>query len=196
MDPLAVARAFRQLKEIARERTYEELGYDDRRDIRDQIAERLGGHYSGRTLDRYEQILNMPRALQNAVIAKAIPLTLAVKLARLSRARIQSIADRIDAGEPARSVVEEFVRPGERTEDRVSQPSPVALYRQLVDSLSDSVEHLPRYVEDVAGFARDSTEVIAVLERSAQLIEHLRQAEIALQDNAFDTFDDDGDCTE
>ena len=67
MSPLAIARAYRNLKEIERDLDYNELRYDDRRDIRDRIAERLGGHYSGRTLDRYEQILKMPRAVQDAV---------------------------------------------------------------------------------------------------------------------------------
>lgn len=193
MNPLAVARAYHHLKEIERDRSYEELGYDDRRDIRDRIAERLGDQYSGRTLDRYEQLLDMPRVVQDAVIAKTLPLTLAVKITRLREAHKRAIADRIEAGEPAKTVVEEYVQPRNSSGGNDSEPTPHALYRRLVDSLSDSVEGLPRYVEDVAGSARDSTEVISVLERSSELIDRLREAETACRDGAFDAFDDDDD---
>jgi hypothetical protein len=193
MDPLAIARAFRHLKEIARDLDYEELGYDDRRDIRDQIAERLGGHYSGRSLDRYEQILDMPRVVQDAVISKELPLTLAVKITKLGKARKQAIAERIGAGEPAKEVVQQYVGPRGNSGGNYSQSSPHALYRRLVASLSEGIEGLPQYVEDVAGSIRGSNEVIAVLERSSELIGRLREAEISCRDGAFDAFDDEED---
>lgn len=193
MDPLAIARAYRYLKVIERDRDYADLSYDDRRDIRDRIAARLGGHYSGRTLDRYEQVLDMPRAVQDAVIAKQLPLTLAVKITKLRQANKQAIADRIEAGEPAKAVVAEYVRPRNKSGSNGLQDDPRDLYRRLVDSLNEGVEGLPQYVDDVAGEAGDSTEVITILERSSKLIMRLRDAEYAYHEGMFDALDDDED---
>lgn len=193
MDPLAIARAYRYLKVIERDRDYAELSYDDRRDIRDRIAARLGGHYSGRTLDRYEQVLDMPRAVQDAVIAKQLPLTLAVKITKLRQAHKQAITDRIEAGEPAKTVVEEYVRPRNKSGGNGLQDDPRDLYRRLVDLLSEGVEGLPRFADDVAGEAGDSTEVITILERSSKLITRLREAEYAYREGMFDALDDDED---
>lgn len=187
MSPLAIARAYRNLKEIERDLDYNELRYDDRRDIRDRIAERLGGHYSGRTLDRYEQILDMPRAVQDVVISKALPLTLAVKITRLHEAQKQELAERIEAGETPKDVVEEYVRPSSNN----SQNTPYAIHRRLMDLLNEAIEILPQHVETVAGTTANSEDKIDVLERSVGLLQRLIEAERECLEESYDDFDID-----
>ena len=170
---------YRRLKEVERDQDYHDLHYDDRRDIRDRIAERLGGHYSGRTLDRYEQILEMPRSVQDAVIGKDLPLTLALKIARLNRVQQQEIADHIEAGEQAKEVVKKYVGPRPTAESNSDRTTPHAVYRRLVDCLHEGLEILPQQVECVAGVIQETESLVDVLERSQVLLAGLREAEIA-----------------
>jgi ParB family chromosome partitioning protein len=109
MTSLDIARSWQRLKQLAKDRKGKPLGAANvKGDLRDLLAERFG--LSGRTLDRWLQVITMPMPLQEAVDQDKLPLTLAVKAAVLGPEVQAKIARRIQAGENAKQVVKELVK--------------------------------------------------------------------------------------
>jgi ParB-like chromosome segregation protein Spo0J len=107
MSRLDVARSFQRLKSLARGKGKYDATRKVRGDVRDLLAERFG--LSGRSLDRWLQVLELPLPVQVAFDDGKLPLTLAVKVDALEAEVQATIARRIQAGENAKQVVKEFV---------------------------------------------------------------------------------------
>lgn len=106
MTMLERARCYRRLRELAHGDDY--WSRDKiRGDLRDYIAQQFG--VSGRTLDRWERVLDAPKAIQDAVNSGALPMALAGKAAGLSAKTQDQIAVRFANGENPRAVVMEFL---------------------------------------------------------------------------------------
>ncbi len=174
MSPLAIARAYRQLKEIARDKNYKDLRFADQKATRDQLAARLGDQYSGRTLDRWTQVLDLPHVLQVAVEAGDLPLTLAVKLPKLRPEEVEKLAERIRNGEPAKAVAKEAL--GRRTPNQSPEKE---RYQRFLQSLATETAELRRKVQDVAGTAGASRSAVTILKEARTLIGDLLKAEEA-----------------
>ena len=70
LGPLEIARCYRRLKALERNSPWG-LSPREKGDLRDQLSKRFG--VSGRTLDRYERMLDTPQAVQDAVARNAAP---------------------------------------------------------------------------------------------------------------------------
>jgi ParB-like chromosome segregation protein Spo0J len=103
LGPLELARCYRRLKELAQGTPRAELRECQQGDVRDVIAQRLGG--SGRNLDRYLKVLGAPPAVQRAVEAKELSLQDGGAVAFLPKQTQEDIARRIEAGEKPKDVV-------------------------------------------------------------------------------------------
>lgn len=161
LDPVAKARALQSLVEIERRRGI----FDDEEgeDLRDLIATRLGGNFSGRTIDRLLQLLRLPEVIQRAVSRRELPMTAALKVESLPENSQQRIAMRIAAGEAARAVVREFLQPPQATEPESASD----LYRKLVDHLDEIIDVLEEAGDDLTGMAGDHERTAGLLERSS-----------------------------
>jgi ParB/RepB/Spo0J family partition protein len=173
LDPLAIGRASLALRKLPRAKQDVE-NWQPRRDVRDEIGEKLG--YSGRTLDRYMRILRTPRAVQDAFSAGRLSLTLAGKVAGLSRAAQSKIAGRISAGESPKGVVTSFIRD--------SAPSPkedlTTIYRELISYLSSVTKKLSNRIGEIRDSAAGKPNV-AALDAAIAMFGALRMWEKAAQ---------------
>ncbi len=93
LGPLAVARCFQMEQALSRtgnRRQFATAGGD----LRDRLAKRYG--LSGRQMQRYVELLRLPRVLQAAVDQGRLPMTLAARL--LNSSHEQEVADAVEAG--------------------------------------------------------------------------------------------------
>jgi ParB-like chromosome segregation protein Spo0J len=110
LSKLDMVRSYRHIRRLLRTR-YGALAEKNevKGDLRDLIAQRFG--VSGRTLDRWLQVLELPLPIQQAVDDGRLPMTQAVKVATLERKVQTQIAGRIDSGESPRDIINEYARP-------------------------------------------------------------------------------------
>ncbi len=174
MGPLAIARAYRALKEIERNLPYEELYPRQRREIRDRLARRLGTGVSGRTLDRYERLLDTPQVIQDAFSQQLLPMTIAIKVPDFSNEQKELMEHRIAAGESVREVVESMLPTPEPADD-----DSLIAYRRLLSTLEATMELLSTCIESVVGEARAPSRSIPLLNQSIAVLQELHDAEVA-----------------
>ena len=106
MSRLEQARAYRRLKHLHNSRRTESDEALDG-DLRDFLATRFG--VSGRTLDRWEQVLDAPREIQDAIDSQTLTITQAGKIAILPGDIQARIGERIRGGENPKKVVNDYV---------------------------------------------------------------------------------------
>jgi hypothetical protein len=101
LGPLDRARCYRALREL-----YHSDNWDCDRDVRIDLRDFLASQFkvSGRTLDRWERVLDAPREVQDACSSNRLTLDQAGKIAGLSREVQQEITARIRAGENPKDV--------------------------------------------------------------------------------------------
>jgi hypothetical protein len=97
-------------------------------DLRDLVATRFG--MSGRTLDRWLQVLGLPLPLQQAADEGTLPLVLAVKVAALDKDAQAQIAAEIGGGRAARDVVARHLQRAGK--DETPEASFARLLRELL----------------------------------------------------------------
>jgi len=102
LDDLALARCYRQLK-----RTYFSSD-DEEGDVRDRLAARLNCGKSGRSLDRLERLLDLPRGIQNAIARGDLTKSHGEKILRLSADSQVAIEQRLCAGDVPRTILQDF----------------------------------------------------------------------------------------
>ncbi len=172
LDPIAKARALSTLVEIERRRIEDE-NTDFEGDLRDRIAEMLGGKISGRTLDRYLQFNRLPSAVQRAVVERELPMTRALLIEKLKPVQQQRIAERIIAGEKARTVVDQFFpRRSSKSED-----APADLYRMLIEFLEENISVMVAEQSTIAGTAGTHDETVTVLEHAEAFCRTMQDVE-------------------
>jgi len=121
MDPLAIARLYKRLRQLDRHCRRDVFSLASRGDVRDRLAKRIGAK-SGRTLDRYVQLLDAPLAVQRCVSRGELPMQAALKTLRLTVKQQEAIVTAIEAGQPAKQVVAHHF-PSARTALRKARPS-------------------------------------------------------------------------
>ncbi|MES2793564.1 MAG: ParB/RepB/Spo0J family partition protein [Planctomycetota bacterium] len=169
LDPVTKARAIKRLAEIESQRTGIRIDLHTDRSFRDRLA-RLLGNISGRTVDRYLQLLRLERVIQDAVASDQLPMTTALKIESLPAVKRQAIAKRISAKEPAKKVVAEYLQ-------RVAvaiEDTPEDLYHDFIMFLDASLNELAPYAELVAGSVKTKTSVIKLLATAAEFCERMR----------------------
>lgn len=115
LDRLERARCYRALRSL--ESRSGELTQTEKGELRDQIGKRLG--MSGRNLDRHLRVLQFtPRAVQDAVSADKLGITLAEKVAGLTNAEKEAIATAILGGCDPPTIVRKYVTCSDRRSTR------------------------------------------------------------------------------
>ena len=104
LDVLAIARLYKRLRQLDRGLDKDKFTSWCRQDLRDRLAKRIGGR-SGRTLDRYVQLLDAPRVVQDAVSRGALSMQAALKMLRLRPEKQEAVVAAISAGKPANKVI-------------------------------------------------------------------------------------------
>lgn len=167
MGPLDIARVYRRLKELARADRSTKHGCGRNDDLRDRLAKRLGGR-SGRTLDRYEQLLDGPRWLQDLVADKRIGLTNALRVLALPEQDQEKVHAQIREGRSAKHVINDLREPQD-----AGASVPVQVYRELIDVLQAFVDVVDGREERVVGTTGDAPLSIAVLETAMPVLGRL-----------------------
>lgn len=173
LDPVAKARAVKALAEIEHRKQGKRLNAQKDEQFCKHLCEQLGG-ISRRTVDRYLQLLRLPRAIQDAVSAGQLPLTRALKIESLSKQKQHSIATRIAAGEPAKNVIAEF----ETHSHKHTASSPQDLYFLLVNFLDDDLEQLEPHMNEIAGTAASKTPTAELMERAIKFCNRMHDLEL------------------
>jgi ParB/RepB/Spo0J family partition protein len=158
LGKLAVAQCYRRLRQLSN-------GENKPRgsgDVRDLLAERF--HVSGRTLDRWEQLLDSPMEIQQAVDEGRLALTLASKVVTLSSKHQQVIVQQILAGEDAQRVVRHALAKHSRRSPLSVGPDLTRLLRGLERDV-DALEGL-----DLTSELEVRPEAVSILLRTQQLI--------------------------
>jgi ParB-like chromosome segregation protein Spo0J len=103
LSKLDQARCYRRWRQIERCRD------DVKGDLRDFVAERFG--VSGRTLDRWDRLLNTPIEVQRAWEADKLTLAVAGRVADLSAAKQSKISNAIRKGGDPKKVIAKYSKP-------------------------------------------------------------------------------------
>lgn len=184
LDPVAKAIAVQALVEIERRR----INDDDPQetgDLRDRIAKHLGGNISGRTVDRLLQLARLPAPIHQAVSAGQLPMTKALRLHQCSPGQLETVADRISAGESPRAVVDS-VLPRKKVARQDTEETPAEAYAMLVDFLAEKLSCFEAQPESLVGTAGDHEATASVLDRSARFLHVMRDHEQAARQQALD----------
>ena len=132
MDIMAIARAYRRMKQLERGWDGDEFDVSGAQDLRDKLAKRLGSR-SGRTLDRYLRLLKTPREVQDAYTRHELPMSTALKVVRLSDDAKADIVAAIRQGQPAKEAIDAYF------EARRSRPANVEA-REFIESLASAAD--------------------------------------------------------
>lgn len=142
LDPLARARAFKHLHDL--EQSHDD--WDDLTEEKESLRDRLGKRFSlsGRTVDRYLNALKAPKAVQDAVSAGKLALTLAAKVGCLLPDKQQELADAIEAGNDPKETVTTYLSNGKGK--KVSTSLDLALEKRLIALEQElaSIRNVPR----------------------------------------------------
>ena len=112
-------------------------------DLRDYLGNQF--HVTGRTLDRWERLLDTPVEVQKAFIDKRLPLVVAGKVAGMAKRIQREIADRLRDGEDPLEVVSEFLPKDVSTQSN----DPQCILKDFVKTLKRAVEGLPGNIEQI-----------------------------------------------
>jgi ParB/RepB/Spo0J family partition protein len=182
LDPIAIAKALERLVAIERRRNGVDSDRESGDDLRDRIAKRLGGKFSGRTIDRYLQLLRLPAAIRQAVSRKDLSMAQALVLERLKPETQDEIASRITAGESVRTVVAAYLPRKRATQEE----APADLYRMLIEFLDENIEVLESTSHDLAGKAGKHDVTTAVLEKTEVFCKAMRTLESKARQESLD----------
>lgn len=183
LGQLEVARLYKRVRELQRKSPDGTPSPDAQGDLRDRVAAKLGSR-SGRTLDRYLRLLELPVAIQNAFEDKQLPLTRALQVLKLSEQNQHELAGEIEDGAPIRETVARYL-------GGPQGPSSSDQYRKLILLLENAGPVLTRDIEQIAGNGAYAHQAIPALERAVDLLPRLlklergihekRQAKLAAQ---------------
>jgi len=176
LSRLDTVRSYRFLLERARKPNGSRLHKDEvKGDLRDRVAQRFGT--SGKTMERWVKVLDLPIALQQLVDDGPLPMTVAIKLVNLPVETLDDIAARIGKGESWKAVTAEHI---DAHVDEVQSRKPA---KQVVLKF---ICHLSRFIRDLTGPISEDDEAVFngypnALRRGrtliAALVAQLKQAE-------------------
>jgi ParB-like chromosome segregation protein Spo0J len=134
-----MARSYLHLKKMARDKRGNLLREDKvKGDMRDLLGKRFGA--SGRTLDRWLKVLELPLLLQQAVDEGTLKLTEAVKVAGLDKKAQQQIAKDVGAGMPATAAIARHLDPATYGHATAAQVTDGVAAGRALDRLLEALE--------------------------------------------------------
>jgi len=161
LSPLACARCIGRLFEIGQNGIHRT---GQREATKAEVGRRLG--MSPRNVDRYLLILDAPIIIQHSFDRSEIKLIDAGRVALLPKQQQQDIANRIEAGEPAASVVKQsLAKPDEKTSELDGA------FTRLVSSLRREVPRIRGHERQIP--SRRLTHWQTVLRDGAKLLREL-----------------------
>lgn len=173
LDPIGKARAIKALSELEQTRKGIPLQAST---FREHLAAQLGGGISGRTVDRYLQLLTLPMPVQDAVSQGFLPMTQALKLTQLPKATREEVAARIAAGESPKSVVLGYM-PKQKPSAESHEETPTDHYQMLLDFLGELIDELNEHAPELPGTAMPHGEAVDLLNQAIQFCERMRNLE-------------------
>jgi len=172
LGPLDKARCYRRLKELERGGR---CNGTVKGDLRDYLAGQFG--LSGRSLDRWERLLDTPIEVQNVVSAKKLPLLVGGKVADLPKGVQQQIAAEIRNGaEPKKAVASHLPK-------ATTTRSPATEYHHLIVNLRQAVESLDEAVDTLYLSCCDRD--LPVLRKGRGLIKRIIEKIKAVREERF-----------
>lgn len=175
-DPVTKARAIQQLAKIESRRIGIRIDLHAKGPFRDRLASLLG-NTSGRTIDRYLQLLRLEREIQDAVSSGQLPMTKALKIESLPKPARKAIVERLKKNEPPGKVVEEFLRRPQLDEEIL----PEDRYRDLCQFFEESLDDLALHSQVIVGSADTKTPVPQLLARAEAFCAEMRHLELQVQ---------------
>jgi ParB-like chromosome segregation protein Spo0J len=175
-DPVTKARAIQQLAKIESRRIGIRIDLHAKGPFRDRLASLLG-NTSGRTIDRYLQLLRLEREIQDAVSSGQLPMTKALKIESLPKPARKAIVERMKKNEPPGKVVEEFLRRPQLDEEIL----PEDRYRDLCQFFEESLDDLALHSQVIVGSADTKTPVPQLLARAEAFCAEMRHLELQVQ---------------
>jgi ParB-like chromosome segregation protein Spo0J len=179
---LGQVRALLKLKEVNGRRPGRGLTDSEAAELRDQIGMRLS--MSGRNAGRYLAILRTPRAVQDAFERGKLSLTLAARVATLSRPIQAQIADALEADQDA--------DPGSIVTQHLDARLPAGktargAYTRLLRDLRVGIDQLSGQVASIPPHTLSARWNLTTLRRGRSLIKELiKYEEMAIAEQAED----------
>lgn len=180
MDPVTKARSIQHLAKIESRRIGIRIDLHEKGPFRDWLASLLG-NTSGRTIDRYLQLLRLEREIQDAVSTGQLPMTTALKIGSLPKAARAAIVERIKENQPPRKVVEEYLRRPQVGEEVL----PEDRYRELCQLFEESLDDLALHSQLIVGSAETKIPVPQLMARAAAFCNEMQRLELQLQAEAM-----------
>jgi ParB family chromosome partitioning protein len=169
---LTIARLYRRLKELEALREGIEVFAEDQLRLRDRLAAKLGAGVGGRTLDRYERLLDAPAALQQAVQDNRLSMSKALQILSLPDYERDAAVARIQSGANPRLVAESLSQ-------TKSPSSAVSIYRRLLKTLIAAIGEIGPNVQAVVGTQQQAEQnAVDVLRCALPLMQQLLDAEV------------------
>ena len=141
LDDLALARVYQYLKQ-----SIEFNDCDERGDIRDRLAARLNCGKSGRSLDRLERLLDLPREIQDAISRGELTKLDGERILKLSIRKQTRIATAIQKEEEVEPLLTQWgirKRQREKTRQQVGKEL-LSVLRQTIPLLGGKINALDR----------------------------------------------------
>ncbi len=175
-DPVTKARSIQHLAKIESRRTGIRIDLHENGPFRERLASLLG-NTSGRTIDRYLQLLRLEREIQDAVSSGQLPMTKALKIESLPKADRKAIVERLKKKEPPRKVVEDYLRLPQVEEEVL----PEDRYRELCQFFEASLDDLALHTQLIVGSADTKTPAPQLLARAAAFCAQMQHLELQVQ---------------
>ena len=177
LDDLALARCYHHLKQTSSQD-------DGDGDVRDRLAARLNCGKSGRTLDRLERLLDLPREIQDAISRGDLTKSHGEKILRLPHDSQAEIEQRLGDGEVPQTVLQNFGLT--RTS---SKRTPVEVGNNLLMFFQTHLGDLREHQDQLDGLQIRGGDVIDLLERSIDFLTSWRDRKRSLRIEPMETQD-------
>ena len=142
LDDLALARCYHELKQ-----SYARAG-DDREmgDLRDRLAARLRTGRSGRSLDRLERLLQLPRDIQDMITTNLLNKHQGEKILRLAKPKQDDLFAELQRGEPVPDVLRRYgvIAPVTRKSPAQLGEDLLTFFRMNLPTVSREIQALDR----------------------------------------------------
>ena len=136
------------------------------RDRRDVLAARMNCGKSGRTLERLEKLLELPRDIQDMITSKTVTKDQGGRILKLSAEKREGLYAALRSGEDVKKVLLRFgVTEPKRSKTAADLGAELVRFlKKNVDYLEDTIEELDRVQ------VRDCDDVVGLLDRAANLL--------------------------
>jgi ParB/RepB/Spo0J family partition protein len=176
LDDLSLARCYRQLK-----RSYVPDDSDETGDVRDRLAARLNSGKSGRSLDRLERLLDLPRDIQDMISRGDLNKSHGEKILKLPEKKRDKLFNSLRAGEPVVKVLRHHgvINPA-------TAKTPNQLGQELLDFLNHNVKKLDQNMEDLDRLQVRGAGALRVLDQSVDFLTAWRDRKQSLFGQSVD----------